>query len=163
MSRIFSNIFLLLVIVSLALTGVFATTLYAFFSTTEMAQGEETLFCGVTAEGSTYRINYVAAHELGLVENVSGKNLFLENCVQCHALKETIVGPPLHNIHTRRSKEWLRQFIRDPEALVKQEDTTAIQLYKEYGFIMPAHDYLSQAEIDSIISYLEYASVTIIY
>ena len=43
-----------------------------------------------------------------------GKKLYeANNCGSCHALDKKVVGPALRGVHTRRSEEWLVQWIRN--------------------------------------------------
>src|SRR6187402_1494697 len=50
---------------------------------------------------------------------VKGQKLFEENCKTCHAVHSRKIGPALKDVTTKRSKNWIRSFIRNPEKMIK--------------------------------------------
>ena len=85
----------------------------------------------------------------------AGKNLFMGNCQQCHAIHEQIVGPKLANVYERRTIPWLINFIKYPQRVIDGGDPYAVKLYKQYKQYMPNHDFFSDEEILSILSYIK--------
>ncbi len=84
-----------------------------------------------------------------------GENIFKATCSPCHTIGEgRKVGPDLQGVTKRRTAEWLRAFISDPENLFSQKDPTALQLLKEYTIKMP-NTGLSPDDVNAVISYLE--------
>jgi mono/diheme cytochrome c family protein len=74
-----------------------------------------------------------------------GHALFLDRCIQCHAINQQggTLGPELNvprNILEYRDREQLRAFIRDPQSF-------------RYS-AMPQHLDLSAAQLDSLLDYL---------
>jgi mono/diheme cytochrome c family protein len=84
-----------------------------------------------------------------------GKSIFTGNCAQCHAVHEQVVGPKLAGVYERQSIAWLTNFIKYPQKVIESGDAHAVELYKQYKQFMPNHDFLSDAEILSILSYIQ--------
>lgn len=92
----------------------------------------------------------------GLEQNVAGKQLFANNCKQCHAVNEVVVGPALGNVSKRRSKEWIYEFVKNSSKVIQGGDPVAKELYEQYNRTqMPAFNF-SQEELDAIISHIEF-------
>ncbi len=84
-----------------------------------------------------------------------GEQLFSGNCTQCHAVHEQVVGPKLAGVYERQSVEWLISFIKYPQKVIESGDEYAVALYEKYKQYMPNHDFLSDEEIKSILSYVK--------
>lgn len=94
--------------------------------------------------------------DAGLVS--AGESLFKANCTQCHAIQEKVIGPALKNVHERREKEWLINWIRNSQKLIQSGDETAVALWEEYNkTAMPAYPF-SEDEITSILAYVKVES-----
>ena len=91
--------------------------------------------------------------EQGVID--SGKKIFVGNCAQCHAVHKKVVGPALKNVYERKDLAWLVNFIKYPQKVIDSGDEYAVALYKEYKQYMPNHDFLSDEEILSILSYVK--------
>ncbi len=85
----------------------------------------------------------------------AGKALFEGNCKQCHAVDKEVVGPALAKVYDRRNLPWLINFIKYPQKTIESGDEYAKALYVKYKQFMPNHDFLSDAQIVSIISYVK--------
>ena len=87
----------------------------------------------------------------------AGRSLFNANCRACHALDRKGVGPALRGVTERREIDWTKRFIVNSQALIQAGDATAVALFREYGnTVMPAHTFLSDADLDNLLSYIEY-------
>lgn len=84
-----------------------------------------------------------------------GLELFNGNCKQCHAVNEKVVGPALAKVYERRQLPWLINFIKYPQKTIESGDAYAVALYKQYNQYMPNHDFLKDAEILSILSWVK--------
>jgi len=85
----------------------------------------------------------------------SGEVLFKENCKPCHAVHTQEVGPALYGVTNRRTKKWIRQFIRNNEVLVQRKDTAAINLIKKFGYSPHVHfESMTNKEIEDIMQYI---------
>ncbi len=85
-----------------------------------------------------------------------GAAIFKQNCTACHALDKKVVGPALKGVGDRRSKEWLRSWIKNSGKLIASGDKDAVALFNEYNKVaMPAFPTLSDEEIDNMIAYFQ--------
>lgn len=90
----------------------------------------------------------------------SGKALYENNCTQCHAFNEVVVGPALKDAHNRWKLNNMISFIRYPQKYIETSgDKYAQGLYAQYKQYMPNHDFLSEAEVLSIVAYIKAESV----
>lgn len=87
-----------------------------------------------------------------------GKALFKANCNACHHLELRLVGPPLKNVHTKHSEDWLLRFIKSSASVIASGDSTAISLFNTYNKVPMPDQNLSDDEIRSILSYIEVES-----
>jgi len=72
-------------------------------------------------------------------------------CITCHAVGERKQGPDLHNVATRRTEQWMRKQITDPEWMVKN-DPLARQMMAEYALQM-ANQQVPAQEVDALIQF----------
>lgn len=87
----------------------------------------------------------------------AGKTVFNSNCKQCHKLDQKSVGPALRGITDRQSIDWTKGFIKNSQAVIGSGDSYAAALFKEYSnTVMPAHEFLSDGELDNLLSYIEH-------
>lgn len=87
----------------------------------------------------------------------AGKSLFNTNCKTCHKLDQKLVGPALRGITDRQSIDWAKAFILNSGAVIASGDEYAVALYKEYNnAVMPAHTFLSDDDLNNLLSYIEY-------
>lgn len=86
-----------------------------------------------------------------------GKLLFEQNCLTCHSPSdEVVVGPGLRRISERRDKQWIIEWVRNPQQVLRSGDQDALKLYKRFNKLdMPAFTNLSEADIMAIVSYVE--------
>gem|GEM_PF-5155168 len=90
-----------------------------------------------------------------------GEALYKANCAACHNIEGTpLMGPNLKDITKTRQKEWIKRFITDSRKMYDQGDAEAKAIIDEYkGMLMPAFNF-SDAQLESIISYLDAQSGT---
>ena len=88
----------------------------------------------------------------------AGKTLFDANCKSCHYFNKPSTGPALHDVVDRVPKpanEWLHKWIKNNVELRASGDQYANKIYNDYkGAQMSVFGYLSDADIDNIIAYL---------
>lgn len=88
----------------------------------------------------------------------AGEKLYKNNCTQCHAINEVVIGPALKDVHERRPKEWLINWIRNSQKVIASGDEYAVALYEEYNkTVMTAYPF-SDEEITSILAYVKVQS-----
>ncbi len=91
-----------------------------------------------------------------------GQELFEGNCAQCHAVHEKVVGPALKGVESRWSgRAELINFIKYPEKTIMGGNQYAAKLYKEYGQMMPNHDFFKDEQIVSILEYIKTVPVPV--
>ncbi len=101
--------------------------------------------------------NFTEAPEL---RNVSdGENLYRTRCMSCHTLDGTrdrkAIGPDLLAVTINRDRQWLVDWLRNPEKMIKAKDPIAINLYNRYNKIMMPDMNLGKADIADILEYIE--------
>src|SRR5919108_2099615 len=81
---------------------------------------------------------------------------FNKRCSACHTYGKGVkVGPDLKDVTKRRSREWLRRFIRQSSSLIKAGDPTAAALFAQFKQQrMPDWIELSERQINNILDYL---------
>ncbi len=91
---------------------------------------------------------------------ISGKNLFITNCAQCHAkdMKTKLTGPALSGL-TERWMAYPRQdlynFIRNSQAQIKKKHPKAEELWNTWQpTVMNSFQSLSDEEIEAILAYI---------
>jgi mono/diheme cytochrome c family protein len=85
-----------------------------------------------------------------------GESLFNANCRVCHAVKQRLVGPALEGVYDRRDMDWILAFVKNSQAVIASGDDYAVALYGEFNqTVMPSFNF-SDAEIQSIISYVRF-------
>ncbi|MBO9565584.1 MAG: c-type cytochrome [Niastella sp.] len=91
-----------------------------------------------------------------VIEN--GQQLFAANCAACHKVEKDMTGPALSGIENRRTKEWLYQYIRNSNDLLRAGDSTALQLYSDWDKTpMNAFPHLKNKDIDAMLAYIRSA------
>ncbi len=85
---------------------------------------------------------------------VAGKALFNANCAACHKLYKKATGPALFATGDKYDREWLRNWIRDSQKMVRAGDPQAVALFEENNkSVMTSFPALTDADIDNIIAY----------
>lgn len=83
-----------------------------------------------------------------------GERLFEENCSTCHGIKEESVSVALEDIHTKRSREWLLNFLQRPQTLEYSEDEETMAYKSEYGTIN--HQIIRGLKEDDYVQILDF-------
>jgi mono/diheme cytochrome c family protein len=82
----------------------------------------------------------------------SGDALFKNNCAQCHAVNDKVVGPALAGIAKRRSIAWLVPWVKNSSKVIATGDEYAVKLFADNGKQqMPAFPQLSDKDIKDIV------------
>lgn len=85
-----------------------------------------------------------------------GQALFGTKCYSCHNIGSgDKTGPDLKGVTTRRTKEWLNEFINAPTAMNSKGDANATQLFKKFSPTIMPDQALSQGQIDSILMMID--------
>lgn len=86
-----------------------------------------------------------------------GAALFSANCKQCHSTGDnTVVGPGLKGIESRRKMEWIIKWVHNSQELIKSGDPAANEVFNKFnGTVMTAFPNLKDDEISAIIDYVK--------
>lgn len=88
---------------------------------------------------------------------VEGVKLFQGNCLTCHSLDKTVIGPPFRNITKERTPEFIMNMMLNTEEM-QQKNETIKALASKYKMTMPELD-LKRYEARAILEYLRKAAV----
>ncbi len=88
----------------------------------------------------------------------AGESLFSSYCASCHHLQADGIGPGLGGVTQVHAPLWLVDFIKNPGSLIEAGDTAALAVAARYGNAMPAFSFLDDAQLLSILSYLQAAA-----
>jgi mono/diheme cytochrome c family protein len=87
-----------------------------------------------------------------------GRAIFEASCVACHTIGGgPLIGPDLEGVTTRRDRDWLARWIANPDVLLAEGDPIATQLLAEFNNIPMPNLGLTDAEVQSLITYFETA------
>jgi protein SCO1 len=110
----------------------------------------------------------IAAGTLALTGSIaqaqSGEAVYKKKgCAACHNISKAgeehrrpggkQAGPDLAGVTERRDRDWLRRWLKDPNAML-QSDPTAIALMAEAKNLKMPNMKLTDAEIEALIDYL---------
>ena len=97
---------------------------------------------------------------IGLAQDADidlGKKLFNTNCAACHKLDKKAVGPALSGVTEKYDKEWLYNWIKNGNQMIKDGDPQAIAIWEEYNrSVMTNYPQFSNEDIDNILAYTNY-------
>ena len=85
----------------------------------------------------------------------AGDALYKGNCAQCHAINDVVVGPALRDVHKRQKLSWLIPWIKNSSKMVAAGDPYALKIFNEYGKQQMPSFALSDAEVTSIVAYIQ--------
>jgi len=105
---------------------------------------------------SQFALDTLSEEEVAAV--TAGDALFKNNCAQCHAVNDVVVGPALNGITQRRPISWLIPWVKNSSKVVASSDEYAVKLFNQYQKQQMPSFQLSDKEIKSIIKYIEVES-----
>jgi len=90
---------------------------------------------------------------------LQGETIFKTNCSACHTIgKGRLVGPDLKDVPSKLPHDWIINFVKSSQEMIKSGDQDAIAIFNEYNKIPMPDQALSDAEIKDIILYIEQQS-----
>lgn len=123
------------------------------------ANQEEMSVCGVVdssaaADDQALKVlTSVNPGEAAVVQ--AGQALFSQNCAQCHAINEVVVGPALRDITKRRPVAWIIPWVKNSSKMVASGDEYGVKIFNLYQQQQMPSFQLSDEEIESIVAYIE--------
>ena len=110
---------------------------------------------GDSSVASAVAVTYVPAAPAEAAAIAAGDGLFKNNCAQCHAVNDKVVGPALAGISKRRSIGWLIPWVKNSSKVIATGDEYAVKLFNDNGKQqMPAFPQLSDEDIKSIMAWV---------
>lgn len=96
-----------------------------------------------------------AAFEVDAGKAKLGAKVFgAKACMGCHTVgRGRLAGPDLAGLLERRSEEWTRRWLKDPAAML-ENDETAKALLTEYSNVRMPDMRLTDDEIDQLLHYI---------
>lgn len=91
-----------------------------------------------------------------LLAQKTGEEVFKEHaCNACHMLTDMkMVGPGMAGILERRDRQWLKDWIRDSQAMIASGDEQAIAVFEENNSIPMASYDIPDDEMEALIDYI---------
>jgi cytochrome c len=96
--------------------------------------------------------------EIQMERVARGADFFDSRCASCHRMERRFVGPPLGDIMEKRSKEFVINFILNPEEMVSRHPVGR-ELLQDYLTIMPYQNVTGEQAIE-IVDFLRYYAET---
>lgn len=88
-----------------------------------------------------------------------GQQIFTQKCSGCHTVGGgKLVGPDLKGVTALRDKQWLQEFIANPNSKFDSGDPIATQLLADFNNLRMPVLGLSATDVDAVIAYLETAT-----
>ena len=86
----------------------------------------------------------------------TGQALFLKTCAACHNVGGgPRIGPDLAGITERRTGDWLKRYISQPERLRRQKDPIALALRQKYRNVLMPYLGLSETDAADVLTYVQ--------
>ncbi len=83
-----------------------------------------------------------------------GRSLFTQNCAACHDIVHDGIGPGLGGVAGEVSDGWLRNFIKNPKAVIESGDERATRQFEKFKSIMPSFAHYSDEQVNGLIAFL---------
>jgi mono/diheme cytochrome c family protein len=110
---------------------------------------------GAATDSTAINTAYVPASPAEAAAIAAGDALFKNNCAQCHAVNDKVVGPALAGISKRRPTPWVIKWVKNSSKVIASGDEYAVKLFNDYGKQqMPAFPQLSDQDITSIVAWV---------
>jgi cytochrome c551/c552 len=92
-----------------------------------------------------------------------GKSIFMTRCAACHNVNQKLTGPALAGVHERRSIDWIINFVRSSQTMVKSGDKDAVTLFESFNKVpMPDHQDLTGEDIKQVVEYIKSESKAVV-
>lgn len=88
-----------------------------------------------------------------------GEQMFRTRCASCHSVvgedRKIALGPDLLGVTRKRDPQWLINWLKAPDQMLKDKDPIAVALYQQYNKIAMPNMRLNQQEAVDLLDYLE--------
>jgi cytochrome c2 len=84
-----------------------------------------------------------------------GEQLF-QQCKACHSIGQgKLLGPDLLDMSKRHDKEWIKNFIKSSQTMIKNGDPAAVAIFEEYNKLMMIDYNWPDADLEAVIKYID--------
>lgn len=91
-----------------------------------------------------------------LAQAIPGEDLFVTRCTACHTIGQGHkTGPDLLGVVAARDSAWLRRWLKEPDAMLKEKDPLATALYEQYDSVPMPNLKLSDQDVQDLIHYMD--------
>jgi copper(I)-binding protein/cytochrome oxidase Cu insertion factor (SCO1/SenC/PrrC family) len=101
--------------------------------------------------------NYANAPELRSIPR--GEQIYRTRCATCHSLTGNelagALGPDLLGVTQRREMDWLLNWLKAPDQMLKNKDPIAMALYKQYNNLAMPNMRLNKEEALALLDYID--------
>ncbi len=88
-----------------------------------------------------------------------GEEIFRTRCVSCHSIDgqeaEDALGPDLFAVTQRRDRQWLLDWLKAPDNMLKNKDPIAVSLFKQYNKLAMPNLRLTQEDAFALLKYFD--------
>ncbi len=88
-----------------------------------------------------------------------GEQIYRTRCATCHSLNgdepKDALGPDLLAVTQRRDMQWLLNWLKAPDQMLKNKDPIAMALYRQYNNLAMPNMRLNQAEARALLDYID--------
>jgi protein SCO1/2 len=85
-----------------------------------------------------------------------GEDLFNTRCTACHTIGQgDKLGPDLLGVVSKRDRQWLIRWLREPDVMLKEKDPLATALYIQYGNVPMPNVKLTDKNALDLIEYMQ--------
>ena len=80
--------------------------------------------------------------------------LFNQYCANCHNFNNVEIGPSLGGITNKLEKQWIKEFIKNPQKIINRGDERAVAQFKKFGVYMPSFTFLEDQELEKLLAFI---------
>lgn len=103
---------------------------------------------------ATVRPSYAQSHALPAAR--PGEDLFNTRCTACHTIGQgDKLGPDLLGVVSKRDRQWMIRWLREPDVMLKEKEPLAMALYYQYGQVPMPNVKLADKQILDLIEYMQ--------
>ena len=88
-----------------------------------------------------------------------GEQIYRTRCVTCHSLTGNelagALGPDLLGVNQRREMQWLLNWLKAPDQMLKKQDPIAMAMYKQYNNLAMPNMRLNKEEALALLDYID--------
>ncbi len=99
----------------------------------------------------------IIAVAAGAASAQEAADFFRQNCVSCHTIGGgRLTGPDLKNVTQRKERQWLAEFLQNPQAMIDKGDPYALRLQQEArGVVMPTVSGMTKQRAEALLNLVD--------